>query len=186
MRDCVERFLQLSSEYRVVVAAALALGAERHQSTMSFNIKGPYLGKAIACMPILRSLPDWFGIEEALTQYSTEIDRLPTLLACEAERVIGFASLKQHNPCSAEVYVMGIRPDMHRQGIGRALLQQAHEWLKSQGIEYLQVKTLGPSHPDESYAKTRVFYEAMGFRPLEELEQIWDEHNPCLIMVRRL
>ena len=153
---------------------------------MSFNIEGPYLGKATVCMPILRSLPDWFGIQEALTHYSTEIDHLPTLLACDAERVIGFTSLKQHNPYSAEVYVMGIRPEMHRKGIGRALIQQAQEWLKSQAIEYLQVKTLGPSRHDESYAKTRAFYGAMGFKPLEEFKQIWNEQNPCLIMVRQL
>lgn len=36
---------------------------------MSVTIDGPYLGKAAVCMPILRTLPDWFGIEEALTHY---------------------------------------------------------------------------------------------------------------------
>jgi hypothetical protein len=50
----------------------------------------------------------------------------------------------------------------------------------------MQVKTLGPSRLDEHYAKTRAFYEAMGFRPLEEFKQIWDENNPCLVMVKRL
>jgi ribosomal protein S18 acetylase RimI-like enzyme len=49
----------------------------------------------------------------------------------------------------------------------------------------MQVKTLGPSRPDEHYAKTRAFYEALGFRPLEEFKQIWDENNPCLVMVKR-
>jgi len=153
---------------------------------MSVNIEGPYFEKAIVCTPILRSLPAWFGIEEAIVQYSTEIDNLPTLLACEAEHVIGFVSLKQHTPYSAEVFVMGIQAEAHRKGIGRALINQAQEWLKGRGVEYLQVKTLGPSHSDESYAKTRVFYAAMGFRPLEEFKQIWDEHNPCLIMVKKL
>jgi hypothetical protein len=31
-----------------------------------------------------------------------------------------------------------------------------------------------------------LFYEAVGFKPLEETSQIWDEHNPCLIMVKKL
>jgi hypothetical protein len=48
------------------------------------------------------------------------------------------------------------------------------------------VKTLGPSSDDSNYAKTRAFYSAMGFRPLEEFKQIWDEHNPCLVMVKRI
>ena len=114
-----------------------------------------------------------------------EIDRLPTLLVYAEERVIGFVSLKQHNDCAAEIYVMGVLPEAHRQGVGRALITQAQAWLKESGVEYLQVKTLGPSHPDEGYAKTRNFYAAMGFKPLEEFTQIWDEHNPCLIMVQK-
>ncbi len=53
-------------------------------------------------------------------------------------------------------------------------------------MHYLQVKTLGSSHPDPYYARTRAFYFAMGFRPLEEFPQIWDAQNPCLIMVQYL
>jgi len=153
---------------------------------MSYCIEGPYLGKAAACEPILRSLPAWFGIEEAIVHYVAEIERLPTFLARDAGSAQGFLSLKQHNPHAAEVYVMAVVPDAHREGIGQALMSQAQEWLKSQGVEYLQVKTLGPSHSDPNYAKTRAFYLAMGFRPLEEFTQIWDEGNPCVIMVKRV
>jgi GNAT superfamily N-acetyltransferase len=154
---------------------------------MSICVTEPSLGQATACEPILRSLPRWFGIEAAIVQYATDIDGLPTLLACNVtQRPIGFLTLKLHNPYSAEVYVMCIRPEAHRQGIGRALLARAQPWLRGQGIEYLHVKTLGPSRSDPDYAATRAFYAAMGFRPLEELRQIWDEHNPCLIMVKRL
>jgi len=153
---------------------------------MNINVTGPHFRKASVCMPILRSLPDWFGIEAALIHYSTEIDHLPTWLAFELEQAKGFISLKQHTPYSTEIYVMGVLPNSHHQGIGRALVEESQEWAKLQGIEYLQVKTLGPSHDDESYAKTRAFYLAMGFKPLEEFKQIWDEHNPCLIMVKRV
>ncbi len=151
-----------------------------------FRIDGPCFGKAEVCEPILRSLPAWFGIEEAIIQYTADIDHLPTFLAWETGEVIGFLSIKHHYPTSAEVLVMGIRQNMHRKGLGRALLHQAEVWLKKQGVEYLQVKTLGPSCPDENYIKTRAFYLAMGFTPLEEFRQIWDEKNPCLILIKRL
>jgi GNAT superfamily N-acetyltransferase len=153
---------------------------------MDTKVNGPYFEKATVCIPILRSLPEWFGIESAIVHYSTEIDILPTFLASEAGRVIGFLSLKQHTPYSAEVYVMAVLQEAHRKGIGRTLMSSSQDWLKSCGVQYLQVKTLGPSHPDESYAKTRSFYEAVGFKPLEEFKQIWDEHNPCLIMIKKL
>jgi ribosomal protein S18 acetylase RimI-like enzyme len=157
-----------------------------HAGSMGIHIEGPCLKRANVCIPIVRALPDWFGIEAAILHYTTEIDDLPTLLACDAGRVIGFASLKQHTPYSAEIYVMGVLPEAHRKGIGRALINEAQEWLTHRGLEYLQVKTLGPSQPDANYAKTRSFYEAVGFRPLEEFKQLWDEHNPCLVMVKKL
>jgi len=151
-----------------------------------FTVSGPHFGTSSMCTPILRSLPEWFGIEESILQYSSGIEHLPTFLAKTSENIIGFLSIKQHNPYSAEILVMGVHPEVQRHGIGRALLNATQEWLRQQGVEYLQVKTLGPTNDDPNYAKTRDFYEAVGFRPLEELQQIWDEHNPCLILVKRL
>lgn len=153
---------------------------------MEFAIEGPLLGQSNLCEPILRLLPDWFGIEAAILNYNKEIDSLPTFLAKSGGQVLGFLSVKQHYPESAEIYVMGVRPEARHGGIGRALMQEAEAYLKSRGVEYLQVKTLGPSHPNPAYTQTRVFYLAMGFHPLEEFKQIWDEHNPCLILVKRL
>ncbi len=153
---------------------------------LNIEICGPELGKSVVCLPILRALPDWFGIEASLVQYAAEIEVLPTFLAYNDGQIIGFVTLKQHNPYSAEVYVMGVLPEWHRQGIGRMLMDQALAGLVEQELEYVQVKTLGPSNADERYAKTRAFYESMGFSPLEEFKQIWGEQNPCLIMIRKL
>jgi GNAT superfamily N-acetyltransferase len=153
---------------------------------MDLTIEGPLLNQSSLCVPLLRLLPDWFGIEAAVLNYEREIEHLPTFLAKGDGRVLGFLSLKQHTPYSAEILVMAVHTDVQRGGIGRALVEAAEAYARGLGIEYMQVKTLGPSNPDPGYAKTRAFYEAMGFRPLEEFKQIWDEHNPCLILVKRL
>jgi hypothetical protein len=58
--------------------------------------------------------------------------------------------------------------------------------LRSDGVEYLQVETLGPSRVSDGYARTRHFCEACGFAPLEEIHGLWDEGNPCLILVKHL
>ncbi|WP_231979620.1 N-acetyltransferase [Tessaracoccus coleopterorum] len=55
----------------------------------------------------------------------------------------------------------------------------------ARGVRLLEVKTLGPSHPDERYARTRHFYERCGFLALEETD-LWGEGTPCLIMVKPL
>jgi GNAT superfamily N-acetyltransferase len=153
---------------------------------MDFNTEGPFINQSSVCIPILRALPDWFGIEEAILHYEQEIEHLPTFLAKSDGQVLGFLSLKQHFPASVEIYVMGVCSEAHRSGIGRALVEAAEAYASGLGVEYMQVKTLGPSRPNEEYARTRAFYEAMGFRPLEEFTQIWDERNPCLIMIKSL
>lgn len=157
-----------------------------YNESMDINIEGPYFEKSKICTPIMRSLTNWFELENAIVYYSNQIDHLPTWLASDGERVIGFVSIKQHNFYSAEVYVMGILSEAHRKGIGRGLLNQVQDWLKSRSVEYLQVKTLGPSDSDEGFARTRAFYEAMGFRPLEEIKELWGEENPCLMMIKKL
>jgi GNAT superfamily N-acetyltransferase len=133
------------------------------------------------CESVLRDLPEWFGIEEATAAYIRDVAELPTLAIGED----AFLSLKLHTPRAAEVYVMGVRRARHGQGLGTELLRAAEDYLRSRGVEYLQVKTLGPSWPDPGYERTRRFYEARGFVPLEELHGLW-EHNPCLILVKRL
>jgi len=82
------------------------------------------------------------------------------------------------------LYVLGVLPEMHHRGVGRALLARVEAHLREQGVAYLQVKTLSASHPDTDYARTRAFYEAMGFTPLEEFKTLWDEANPCVLMVK--
>jgi GNAT superfamily N-acetyltransferase len=133
------------------------------------------------CESILRELPDWFGIEEATAAYIRDVAELPTFAAGDA----GLLSLKLHNPRAAEIYVMGVRPGDHRRGLGTALLAAAEGYLRGRDVEYLQVKTLGPSRPDDGYERTRLFYEARGFVPLEELLDLWDA-NPCLLLVKAL
>jgi GNAT superfamily N-acetyltransferase len=134
------------------------------------------------CESVLRALPEWFGLEHAIKEYVAQVVTLPTL----AVRDDAFLSLKRHGPRAAEVYVMGVRPARHGQGLGTALMQAAETYLRAERVEYLQVKTLGPSNPSQPYARTRRFYERCGFVALEEIHGLWDEWNPCLIMVKRL
>jgi hypothetical protein len=51
-------------------------------------------------------------------------------------------------------------------------------------VEFLQVKTVAPRKPDDGYEKTRAFYLAYGFRPLEEFQDLWDVDNPALQMIK--
>lgn len=152
---------------------------------MELTIEKPLLNKGSACEKIMRSLPQWFGIEAAIIQYVKDIEQLPTFVAMEDSKAVGFLTIKQHNQFAAEIYVMGVLPQLHGKGIGRNLVETAEKCIKKNGVEYLQVKTLGESHPDKYYALTRAFYFKMGFKPIEEFYQIWDD-IPCLLMIKAL
>ncbi|MBN2149661.1 MAG: GNAT family N-acetyltransferase [Anaerolineales bacterium] len=153
---------------------------------MNLIVEGPCTGRSEDCAAILRLLPEWFGIEQATQQYIQDSAVLPTFLASQDGLVLGFLTLRLHTPYAAEIHVMGVRPEAHGKGVGRALLQAAEQHLRSLGVEYLQVKTLSQRHPDTNYVRTRAFYLAMGFRPLEEFPLLWGEANPCLQLVKRL
>lgn len=149
-------------------------------------VEGPLLGQSALCAPILEALPEWFGIPEANAQYVRDIELLPTFLAREGNEVVGFLTIKQHYPESAEVLVMGVRPDHHHAGAGRALLEAAESWLRFEGVTFLQVKTRGPSSPDPFYERTRAFYRAVGFARLEEMLTLWSEDDAALVLVKTL
>jgi ribosomal protein S18 acetylase RimI-like enzyme len=134
---------------------------------------------------ILRALPEWFGIQGAVEDYVEQSRTLPTYLAIVDDEIVGVCLVKHHSPYSSEIYVMAVEPRSHRRGIGSALVAAVEQDLIARGIEFLQVKTLGPSYPSPEYTMTRLFYEAVGFRALEEIDGLWPD-NPCLIMVKRL
>lgn len=150
------------------------------------TIREPEPGQAAVTEPILRALPDWFGIEESTRQYIRYTDDHPTLVAYLGEQAAGFLALLEHNAYSAEIYVMAVRPELQGKGIGRALVEAAEASLRERGFEYLQVKTLADSNPDEGYRATRAFYLRMGFRPLEVFPLLWNPANPCLQMIKKL
>jgi GNAT superfamily N-acetyltransferase len=143
---------------------------------------------------LLRSLPGWFGIESSIVEYVAKASELPAYLAWPAPgsgvrdtdpQPVGVLLAARHFPQAAEIYLMAVDPGLHRRGIGRVLVDALETDLIADGVELLQVKTLGPAHPDPGYGMTRQFYTAMGFRPLEEISDLWPE-NPCLIMVKVL
>jgi len=159
---------------------------QKNKLNLQISIQGPFLEKATLCEPVLRSLPEWFGLEDANQHYLKSIDEMPTFLALDKDEVVGFLTVLQHYPTTAEIYVTGVAPQYHRHGLGRAMVNAVENYLRDLGVQFLQVKTLSDSHPDEGYAKTRAFYRAVGFHPLEEFKTLWGEANPCLLLVKNL
>ena len=141
-------------------------------------------GGGSACRAILDQLPHWFGVAEANDEYVALAERGPVVVARVDDEVVGILVLRRDKPRAAEVYLLAVSPDRHRQGIGRALLRHVEAALAADGAEFLEVMTLSASAPDEGYARTRAFYLAYGFRELHEFPDLWGETDPAVQMVK--
>jgi GNAT superfamily N-acetyltransferase len=120
-------------------------------------------GKGAICGSILATLPDWFGIESSNAAYVRDVESMAMFAAFDGKEPAGCLALNQHSPEVFENHVLGVRPQFHRQGLGRALMTRAEDHARSRGARLVTVKTLSRSHPDPAYAITRSFYQAMGF-----------------------
>jgi GNAT superfamily N-acetyltransferase len=142
--------------------------------------------KEKVCRNTLKELPLWFGLPQSNEEYCDKVKLYRFIEILNEGKGIGFVSIKSNNEFVAEIYVMGILPQYHRQGIGTLLMERICIELKRNGYRYLEVKTLDESRESEEYRKTRLFYEKVGFIPLDVVLHEWGEENPCLIMIKAL
>ena len=138
------------------------------------------------CRDVLDSLPDWFGLPEAIDRFCRDVRDLPMWTVKNGGGVQGFATVRQHFPATAELHLIAVRPAHHRAGIGTRLLAEIEAHLKDTATRTLTVKTLAPSAGDPAYARTHRFYATQGFVPLEVFPTVWNEENPCLLMAKTL
>jgi ribosomal protein S18 acetylase RimI-like enzyme len=142
--------------------------------------------KGDICKFVLSQLPEWFGIPSAIDEYTYEVRDYKFWVAKDGEAIVGFAAVKVHNEYTAELAVIGVLKEVHRNGIGKELVRLAKQYCRESGCHYLTVFTLDDIDPYEPYARTRAFYRACGFHSLQPVKNYWNEDNPCLIMVMDL
>lgn len=135
---------------------------------------------------ILRELPEWFWDDELVEETVDEILDFKFYTIHEDEELAGFVALRLISRRSAELYVMGIKQEYQRKGIGKKLLEEAELKLKEIGIKLLHLKTLGSSNDNKNYKATRKFYRSMGYIAMDEFPEIWSEEEPCMIMVKAI
>lgn len=136
---------------------------------------------------ILESLLDWFANEQARDDYVKEVSKYPYWVALNKDnQCIGFFSVKVHYKHTGDVFICGILPEYQHNGIGKALYNAAELYFRQIGCKYVIVKTLSDIVNFEPYEQTRRFYKSVGFESLITLTEMWDEENPCLIMIKML
>ncbi len=134
---------------------------------------------------VLEALPEWFEVAETREAYIRESADLPLFAAYDGERPAGFLCLKETGKDTAELHVMGVLKEYHRQGVGKALFTKARDAAARSGYSFLQVKTVQIGKY-EDYDRTNRFYLSLGFKEFEVFPTLWDELNPCQVYVMSL
>ncbi len=138
--------------------------------------------KTSICAEVLSDLPDWFGVPESTAAYVRGCAEYPFWAAYDGSSAVGFVVLRQTGNKTAEIWVMGVKRAYHRAGLGRKLFSQLFTYAAAHGYAFLQVKTVREGCYD-SYDRTNQFYKSLGFVEFECFPTLWDEKNPCQILI---
>jgi GNAT superfamily N-acetyltransferase len=90
---------------------------------------------------VLRSLPDWFGIEEAIQQYVRDAadPAYESLTAWSGDRCVGVALISRHYPEAGELHLIAVDAVHRRAGVGRQLVERAASDLVATGAQLFSV-----------------------------------------------
>ena len=131
---------------------------------------------------ILNDLPEWFGMPESTEEYITDSQDKPFIACFMDNEAVGFVVLNSTSVDCADIFVMGIKKNYHRMGIGTKLNDAYEKLAKKLGYTYTQVKTVQSGHYKE-YDITNNFYKSVGYKELEVFPTLWDEWNLSLIHI---
>ena len=85
---------------------------------------------------VLDDLPEWFGIPESTEAYIRDAQNKPFLACFIGHQVAGFIVLNASSQDCAEVFVMGVKKQYQRMGLGAKLHQAFEEQAKTYGYTF--------------------------------------------------
>ena len=112
---------------------------------------------------VVAGLPDWFDDTARTISVPIDIRHQCGFVAERQGKVVGFITLYVAEG-KLNIGWLGVQSDLHRQGIGRLLLDKAEEVARQLGVRVLALYTLGEGVDYEPYERTRRFYFANGFQ----------------------
>lgn len=166
----------------------IAKGEIRDTPIANFRIEEQKSNQDKLVSRVLNALPDYFHFESAINNYceiAKDIHYTTYAAVMKNGEKAGFATLVMNSETTAEIWIMGVLPEFHRQGVGSALLETVHEECRKSGRQYIMVRTIGPRENDPFYLKTLTFYRKNGYEMLAEFDDIWQDFS-CAMMLKKI
>jgi ribosomal protein S18 acetylase RimI-like enzyme len=139
------------------------------------------------CVRIVAALTDFFSAEEPAA-VRRDLRQHDSWVITDGDAVLGFLVADRRSSRVAEILWAGVEPGRRGAGIGSRLLEEVLHRLRTDGVEYVGLKTLDGSVPSSPYAATRAFWERRGFVQIDSVDPYpgWRPGNPAAIYVRAL
>jgi N-acetylglutamate synthase-like GNAT family acetyltransferase len=161
------------------------LYATNFEDIMTLQIRPTIRGDHVAILETVRGLPQWFN-ELGLRQIESDLKIQEGLVALENDHIAGFVSYAiTEDEKIAELTWIAVRPESHRKGIGRCLVQSLEGLVMQLGVSAIEVSTVADSVAYEPYARTRDFYHALGFAYVR-VDKKWFPSGDDRLLLRKL
>ena len=133
---------------------------------MPIRIRHSLAEDHVSILEVARSLhPQWFN-EVGIKNIARDLQIEECLIAEDDGKTVGFVIYCTKDG-TAELSWIGVRPELHRKGIGQALVNALEASLVKSGFRTLEVSTVAATIAYEPYARTRSFYHAVGFSDVQ-------------------
>jgi ribosomal protein S18 acetylase RimI-like enzyme len=105
-------------------------------------------------------VPDWEAQQIQSVNLVCDSEDIDVIVAEKENTVLGFSCTKYHpRDFLGEIYMIGVDPKFQKAGVGKTLIENSINIIKSKGFSLVMVETGG----DPGHAPARQAYEAMGF-----------------------
>jgi ribosomal protein S18 acetylase RimI-like enzyme len=133
---------------------------------------------------IIKTLPEWFGREEANEKYKKDIVDKIVFAFLDDEICKGLIAVENLFEQSCNIWWLGVNIQSHGKNIGRQLIKKAESYAQDKNLSYLVLETVHPCVNDGAYNKTIKFYYACGFKSIIQTEM--SSKCPMMWMVKTL
>jgi GNAT superfamily N-acetyltransferase len=134
--------------------------------------------------------PGWQEHIDLVRDVGVRVDRTVVLVATENDRVVGSATIeldgvigdddREATPGVAGLRMVGVDPDLHGRGIGRALIEDVIARCRAAGKQMLILRTTPPMVPAQR------LYVSLGFERAPDLDMPVNERMTMLCFRLRL